>query len=486
MHVTTPHSTGPVHHHVDGVWRSSPNTGTSHSPATGAKLGTYFDADADLAGEAIDAASRAFIDTGWAQDRRLRAQVLDEMATAIEEHTDELALMLAGENGKVVPEAYFELSLVPSKLRYYAAQALTGSGRGDQASPGVYSLLVPVPVGVAGVIVPWNSPVVLAVRSFAPAFAAGCTVAMKMPAQTALVNARMAEILTACPSLPPGVFNMFTESGSDGAELLVSSPKVAALSYTGSTAVGRTIMQAAAPQLKHLSLELGGKTPMIVFDDADLNQAVATIVAGITTFAGQFCMTGSRVLAHADIADELRSRLVKELEGVIVGAGDDPAAQMGPMIDVASRDRLDHILNQHIDDAEVLVRGGIPEEEGLRTGAFYRPALLAVQDVSSPLIQRELFGPVATFEVFTDEDDAVRRANATEYGLAASVWTRDGARGLRMGNALEAGTVWVNAWAMVLDQFEEGGFKQSGVGRLNGQRAVEEFQELKHIVQTTG
>lgn len=474
----------PARHYIDGSWCVSARTGMSESPGTGAKLGAFYDADSDVAENAIQAARRAFVDTSWRHDRQLRARVLNEMATAIEDRTDELALLLAKENGKILPEAHFELSLVPSKLRYYAALALTASGRGDQAQPGIFSLLAPVPIGVAGVIVPWNSPVVLAVRSFAPALAAGCTVAMKLPAQTAQVNALMLEALASCPSLPAGVLNSFTESGNDGAKLLVSSPDVPVISYTGSTVVGRQIMAAAGQRLKRISLELGGKTPMIVFDDADLDAAVGAIRAGITTFAGQFCMTGSRVLAHETIADELQARLIKDLNEVAVGPGDDPTAQMGPMIDIPSRDRLEQTVNDNLEGVDVVVPGGAPKSTS-STGAFYRPTLLAVQDLNSPLIQQELFGPIATFETFTDEADALARGNATEYGLAASVWTRDGARGLRMANSLNAGTVWVNAWAVVLDQFEEGGFNQSGLGRLNGHRALEEFQELKHIVQTS-
>ncbi len=480
-----PLRTDTARHYIGGNWVESATTGVSYSPADGTELGTYYEVEKDQVAEAIQVAKRTFATHEWRTNRQLRAQVLNEMADRIEAAADELALLLARENGKTLAQAQFELSLTPSKLRYYAAEDLTDSGRGARVRPGVYSLLLTEPVGVAGVIVPWNSPVVLAVRSFAPALAAGCTVVMKMPAQTALVNTRLAELLADCPSLPAGVLNVFTESGSVGAELLVSSPDVAAISYTGSTAVGRKIMSNAGATLKRLSLELGGKTPMIVFADADLDAAVPTLVAGITTFAGQFCMAGSRILVESSVADEVRSRLVTALNQVKLGPGDAEDSQMGPLIDLAARDRLEALIEDSLGDAEVILRGGRPEEEELAHGAYFRPALLGVRDTDSPLVQRELFGPVATFEVFQTEDEAVEKANATEYGLAASVWTADGARGLRMADALDAGTVWTNGWAVVLDQFEEGGFKQSGLGRLNGHRAVEEFQEYKHIVQLT-
>ncbi|MEV6119077.1 MULTISPECIES: aldehyde dehydrogenase family protein [unclassified Streptomyces] len=482
-HTSTGGEPGPARNLIGGEWLTSATTGVSVSPADGRVLGTYYEADEAQVREAIEVARETFATHAWRTDRQLRARVLNEMADRVEAATDELAGMLARENGKILPEAHFELSLTPSKLRYYAAQALTGSGSGDRARPGVYSILLSEPVGVVGVIVPWNSPVVLSVRSFAPALAAGCTVVMKMAAQTALVNTRLAELLADCPSLPAGVLSVFNESGSAGAKLLVSSPDVAALSYTGSTDVGRRIMADAAPTLKRLSLELGGKTPMIVFEDADLDAAVGTIVAGITTFTGQFCMTGSRVLVQESVADEVRSRLAEALGRVRVGPGDAEGSQMGPLIDQASRDRLENLIAESLGDAEVIVPGGRPEEGELSAGAYYRPALFGVRDTDSPLVQKELFGPVATFETFGSEEEAVRRANATQYGLAASVWTADGARGLRMADALDAGTVWTNGWAVVLDQFEEGGYKQSGLGRLNGNRALEEFQEYKHIVQ---
>lgn len=485
MTMTTESAVRPhaVRNYIGGRWVSSTTTGTSYSPATGEPLGDYYEVEPDQVREAIRIAADVFAAHEWQRDRQLRARVLNEMAERVEAASDELALLLARENGKTLPEAAFELSLTPSKLRYYAAQALTDVGRGGRVRSGMYSMLLAEPIGVAGVIVPWNSPVVLSVRSFAPALAAGCTVVMKMAAQTALVNARLAELLADCPSLPDGVLNIFTESGSVGAKLLVSSPEVAGLSYTGSTAVGRQIMADSGATLKRLSLELGGKTPMIVFDDADIDAAVATIVASVTTFTGQFCMTGSRILVQRSIADRVREKLVNAFEQVRVGPGDRETSDMGPMIDIAARDRLVELVAAHSADVETLVAGGRPEDPELAGGAYFRPALLAVDDVNSALVQRELFGPVATFEVFDTEEDAVQLANATEYGLAASVWTQHGPRGLRLAEKLDVGTVWTNGWAVVVDQFEEGGYKQSGLGRLNGHRGLAEFQEYKHVVQ---
>ncbi|MFD8575611.1 aldehyde dehydrogenase family protein [Streptomyces sp. CH8.1] len=460
---------------IDGQWVDSAKQTESLNPSTGTVLGTFADAGAEEATAAIAAARRAFDTSGWSRDRNLRARALFEMADRLAERRDEFVTMLARENGKILEEAAFEIDLTIPKLRYYAALALSDHGSSAEVRPGLYSMTLREGAGVAAVIAPWNSPVVLAVRSFAPALAAGCTVVMKLPGQTGLVNGLLSELVAQTESLPAGVVNIFTESGNDGAPLLISSPDVDVISYTGSTVVGRLIAANAAPTLKALSLELGGKSPMIVFDDADLDAAVPVLTKAITTFTGQFCMTGSRILVQRGIADELRRRMVASLQAVKVGPGDDPASEMGPLIDEHNARRVEGVVADAATYAKVLVHGR-------RDGAFLSPSLVEVADLNAPIVQQEVFGPVATFEVFDTEAEAVTRANATEFGLAASIWTRDVDRPLRVGRELEAGTVWTNTWAIVHDMFEEGGFKQSGVGRLNGVRGLEEFQETKHFV----
>ncbi|MFI6276943.1 aldehyde dehydrogenase family protein [Streptomyces sp. NPDC050988] len=462
-------------HYIAGEWIDSGRRTESRSPATGEILGTFADGGAEEARAAIVAARHTFDTTGWSRNRDLRAKALFEMADLLEQRQEEFIGLLARENGKILGEAGFEISLTIPKLRYYAALALADHGSSAEVKPGLYSMTLREAAGVAGVIAPWNSPVVLAVRSFAPALAAGCTVVVKLPGQTGLVNGLLSELVAATTSLPAGVLNIFTESGNDGAPLLVSSPDVDVVSYTGSTAVGRKIMEQAAPTLKPLSLELGGKSPMLVFDDADLDVVVPVLTKAVTTFAGQFCMTGSRILAQRGIADELRRRMVNSLTAVKVGPGDDPASEMGAMIDERSAERVEGLVADAAGYADVLLRGA-------RDGVFIHPSLVEVEDVTAPIVQQEVFGPVATFEVFDTEAQAVQRANATEYGLAASIWTRDVDRPLRVGREIKAGTVWTNTWAVVHDQFEEGGFRQSGMGRLNGVRGLEEFQETKHLV----
>ncbi|WP_274911055.1 aldehyde dehydrogenase family protein [Streptomyces sp. WZ-12] len=462
-------------HFIAGQWTDSVRHSESLNPATGEVLGTFADGGAEEARKAITAARMAFDTTDWSRDRHLRARALCEMAALLEERREEFSTLLARENGKILGEAAFEIDLTIPKLRYYAALALSDHGGAAEVKPGLYSMTLREAAGVAAVIAPWNSPVVLAVRSFAPALAAGCTVTMKLPGQTGLVNGLISELAARTKSLPTGVLNIFTETGNEGASLLASSPEVDVISYTGSTTVGRKIMELASATLKSLSLELGGKSPMIVFDDADLDATVPVLTKAVTTFTGQFCMTGSRILAQRGIADELRRRMTASLEAVKVGPGDDPNSEMGAMIDERNAERVENFVADAASYANVLL-------QGVRRGAFIHPSLVEVEDVSAPIVQQEVFGPVATFEVFDAEAEAIGRANATEYGLAASIWTRDVDRPLRVAREIKAGTVWTNTWAVVHDQFEEGGFKQSGMGRLNGTRGLEEFQETKHLV----
>jgi acyl-CoA reductase-like NAD-dependent aldehyde dehydrogenase len=359
-------------------------------------------------------------------------------------------------------------------------------GRSIEVEPGCWSQLEREAIGVAAIIVPWNAPVTLLVRSLAPALAAGCTVVIKAAHQTAPVHQLVMECLTADVRIPPGVINSFVESAAAGAEALCADPEVDVISFTGSTRVGKAIARSASQNLTRLSLELGGKAPAIVFEDADIDAAVRGIVAGGTVMAGQMCTAIARVIVHASIHGTFTERLANALQAVRVGPGDDAQSQMGPVIDRGNRDRLLTLVEQaHGAGAKVLHQGSLPA--GLpAAGAFIAPSLVAAQELSSRFIQDELFGPLLVLETFQSEADAVLRANATRYGLAASLWGRDHARMRRVARLMKTGTIWLNTHNRLFPEAETGGYRESGRGRLHGVEGLNDFLETKHIYHETG
>jgi betaine-aldehyde dehydrogenase len=472
---------------INNQWVDTKNYKESFNPATGEVIGKYAEGGKQEVVSAIAAAKKAFKDSVWKTNRQLRYKVLNQLADQFELYQERLVETLMLENGKVKKEAEFEFSLVAPKLRFYAALALTGYGRALETKPGSFSMVLTEPIGVAGIIAPWNSPIILMVRSLAPALAAGCTVVIKMPSQTAQVNALVSEVFESVKEIPPGVLNLFTESGSEGAAFLIESPDVPVISYTGSTRTGQLLMRNGAANLKRFNFELGGKTPMIVFDDANLDIVLPALEKAITVFAGQFCMTGSRILVQRGIAGKLKQGLSERLQKVKVGPASNSSSDMGPLIDKTNVERVERIVEDAITNgAKPLVRGGKVFEGDLAKGAFYAPTLLEVIDNSMKIIQEETFGPVATIQVFDTANEAIALANDSEYGLAASVWSQDVDLPLRIAREIQAGTVWINNWAQVNDEFEEGGFKSSGVGRLNGLAAMHAFIEYKHIFHQAG
>jgi betaine-aldehyde dehydrogenase len=468
-------------HWIDGQWADSDEHRHSVNPATGDIIGSYAMAGPKEAHAAIEAAKRAFGGTAWRTDRLLRARVLNRMADRFEERAGDLVGLLGLENGKTHDQGRLEVSFVPETLRFNAALALTDTGTNSQVTDGELSMVVRQPVGVAGIIAPWNSPVALGIRSLAPALAAGCTAVMNLPWQTAQTNSLIAELVGEAPGLPAGVANTIT-GGHVSGDVLVRSPDVPTISFTGSTATGKQISAAAAANLKRVGLELGGKTPMILFEDADLARALPIVVSALIVFAGQFCMTGSRILVHERIADQVRTELGARLRAVKVGPASDPASEMGPVIDKPNVERIDKIVEDAISQgATAIVRGGPVTDGPLAAGAFYRPALLEVHDNAMPIVQDEVFGPILTMQTFSTEAEAVAMANDSQYGLSASVFSQDVDLPLRVALALESGSVWVNDWARLHDQFEEGGYKASGLGRMRGFAVMDDFVEFKHV-----
>ena len=466
-------------HWIDGEWVGSDTVAKSISPSTGEVLGQYSAGGRVEAAAAIAAARKSF-DTGtWPHDPQLRSQALRELADRLEERAEAIAWMLSREMGKTLRDATWEAMSSPSTLRYNAGTALSQTGTSSEIAPGLFASTVREPIGVAGIIVPWNSPLALLIRALAPALAAGCTTVVKLPGQTALTNSLIMQAVAATKSFSKGVVNIFTESGNGGAPLLVGSPDVDVINYTGSTKVGRQVAENGAKTLKRMGLELGGKTPLVVFEDADIDTVAPLVVTALTKFNGEFCMTGSRVLVQRSVADEWRKRIAALLEKVVVGRADDLRTETGPLVDRANVTRIDRFVEDAKQYARIIVRGGPIVDGPLAAGAFYRPSMLETEALDVPLIQEEIFGPVLSFETFATEDEAISRANATIFGLAAAVFTKDIDRAQRVARAIKAGTVWTNTWGVLNDAFEEGGFKQSGIGRARGVRAMEEFQEIK-------
>ncbi|WGS55150.1 aldehyde dehydrogenase family protein (plasmid) [Paraburkholderia sp. D15] len=471
-------------HWVAGTWLADGPRRESINPATGDVIGHFHDAPEETMQAAIDAAEQAFLRSPWRSDAHLRAAALSHLADAFEARLDEVIDTLCLENGKIRPEATFEASLIPRALRFAVGLSMHNFGRVLESRPGQQAMSIREPVGVAGLIVPWNSPAYLCIRALAPSLAAGCSAVIKMPHQAAQMAALLGRIIETVGEIPPGVINIVIESGAHGARRLVDSRQVPAISFTGSTSTGRAIARAAADRLKRVGLELGGKTPHLIFDDADLHAALPVLEKSCTVFAGQFCMTGSRILVHRDLAHALKEGLAARLREVRAGPARDASSQMGPLIDKAAVKRVDMAVEAAIAaGARVIVRGGPSADPALAGGAFYLPTLLEIDDPALPIAREETFGPVQTVQVFDTEDEAIAMANDSEYGLSACVWSRDVDRPIRVARRLHAGLISINSWANLAVEFEEGGFKASGTGRLGGLASVEDFLEYKQITQ---
>lgn len=487
MNIDTPQTSRHALNWIGGEWMGSDTIRESINPATYEVIGTYAEGGIETAQAAIVAAERAMSDTAWVHDRTLRARVLDKLADAFERNRDELIKILYTENGKVQRDATFEVDLCVPSLRYFAGIVRTEAGRVVDSKPGRIAMMVRQPMGVAGIIVPWNSPIILTIRSLAPALAAGCAVVIKLPGKSAQIAATLSKIFAEITELPRGVINVFTDETGDGAKHIVASAKVPVISFTGSTATGKAIALSAAPHFKRVGLELGGKTPMIVFDDTDLDLALPIIEMSVTMFAGQFCVTGQRMIVQEGIADEFCKRFAERLAAVKVGPAADLSSDMGPLIDRESVDRVNKVVERAIaQGAEVIVRGGPVTDGLLSEGAFFRPAFLEVTDPAMPIVQEETFGPVVTLQRFAKEQEAVALANDSIYGLGASIWTRDVSKALRIAPRIQAGMVWINEWGALGEDTEEGGSKQSGLGRLNGIAAVDDFTEIRTITLNSG
>jgi acyl-CoA reductase-like NAD-dependent aldehyde dehydrogenase len=361
-------------------------------------------------------------------------------------------------------------------VRYYAGLARHIAGHVLEPEPGTFSTMLREAAGVAVIVVPWNAPAVLLVRSLAPALAAGCTAIVKPAAQTSLITAAMMQCLDE-PALPPGVVNLLHEAGAEASARLVESRDVDVVSFTGSTETGKRIMRAAADSMKRLSLELGGKSCCLVFEDTDVEAIAPRLARAATIISGQQCTAARRILVHASKLGEMRGKLAMALANLKVGPGIDPHSDIGALIDRTSRDQVQATIERACDLADAVVLRGTASE----SGAFLSPTLVEHGDPNAFFCQEEIFGPFVTLEAFETESEAIAKANNTVFGLSASVWTHDTARAFRIARALRDGTVWINDHNRLFAEAETGGYRQSGLGRLHGYDALADFTEIKHI-----
>jgi betaine-aldehyde dehydrogenase len=469
-------------HFIGGDWVSNAADGTMDviDPATGAKIGAAALGSSDLTNQAVSAARAAFVGSDWPTEPRLRSRVLDAFADRLESLGDDFVELLVRENGKLRSQAAHEIAAGVSEARYYSGLARNILGSTTETGNGKLSLLTREPCGVVAVIVPWNAPVTLLVRSVAPALAAGCTVVIKPAPQTPLVSTALMACFHGINGLPPGVVNMVNENGDEVGKLLSSHADIDAISFTGSTQTGKNVMASAAGTIKRVSLELGGKAPAIVFPDSNLSMAVAEISRSSIVMAGQMCTAISRVLVHESVAPQVEEMIENAYGRIRLGHGLKQETDLGPLIDKRSQKRVLDLIERAGDEAELVVRGNAPGGE-LSAGAFVSPTIVRISDTGHDLVQQEHFAPLITFETFCNEAEALAKSNATRYGLAASVYTQGLDRAMRMSRQLKYGTVWLNCHNRLFAEAETGGFRESGVGRLHGAQGLDEFLETKHI-----
>jgi (Z)-2-((N-methylformamido)methylene)-5-hydroxybutyrolactone dehydrogenase len=474
---------------IGGEWRESSDGGTFESinPVTGepcarVPLATEQDVDA-----AVDAARRAFDDGPWSELTPVqRAGLLRKLGDLIAVNADQLARIQVQENGKLIREVAGQARALANTCYFYSGVAELPAGETlAPTTPNAQAFTVREPVGVVAAITPWNSPLTQLLAKLGPALAVGCTLVAK-PSEVTSASTLMLARLIEQAGFPPGVVNVVTGAGPTGSAL-VAHPGVNKISFTGSTAVGKQIAAVAAARMARVSLELGGKSPNIVFPDADLPNAMNGVIAGIFAATGQTCMAGSRVLVHQEIYDMFSKTLAERAAQIKIGDPLDPASEIGTVSCRAQYEKVLHYIDIAKSEGARLVAGGKrPEDPALSAGLFIEPTVFTDVTNDMRIAREEIFGPVAVLIRFRDEDDAVRIANDTSFGLAAGVWTNDVARAHRMIRRLRAGIVWVNDYRKVNYSTPFGGFNESGIGRENGVHAVDEYTEVKTAWINTG
>ncbi|MGG3268700.1 aldehyde dehydrogenase family protein [Priestia aryabhattai] len=467
---------------INGEWRKAEKQRSTVNPATGEVIGYAAEGSAEDMKAAIEAAREAFDNGIWSETSASdRAAILFKIADKLEEAKEELAALETMDNGKPYREAEADVEDAAACFRYYAGLITKPDGQTYSVPAPMQAMVIKEPIGVCGLIVPWNYPLLMSVWKIAPALAAGNTIVFKPSEVTPVTPTKLFEILESV-GLPKGVANLVMGAGDTVGNTLIQDKRVDKISFTGGTVTGKHIMRQAAENVTKVSLELGGKSPNIIFADADFETAVDYALFGIFAGSGQICAAGSRILVEESIAERFIERFAERAQKIKVGNGMDQEIEMGPLVSEEHMKKvLKYIEIGKQEGARLVCGGNRITSSGLEKGFFVEPTVFSSVTSNMKIVQDEIFGPVVVIQTFKDEKEAIKLANDTEYGLAGSVFTTDGAKALRVIKKLRAGITWVNTYHFTFNEAPWGGYKQSGIGRGLGTFGLEEFQEVKQI-----